>query len=197
VRRLLLTVVVAVGLLVAPAAASAQTVAEQIAADVDAWWAGVFAAMGIPYGSPQLEIVTAPGTEFCGAIDTYQTPGGYCPSNQTIFLSTAFGDPDSLVWLPVIAHEWGHHVQQLMDTGVRTVVEAELQDDCFAGAFVASAQDADWISPVVSALALQLTQSAGDVWWLYPDEPLTHGTKADRAVAFMAGLNGGVDACWL
>lgn len=195
-RRVLLSTVLAVILLAAPGA-SAQSVADQIAADVDAWWSAIFAEMGVPYSSPRLDVVDAPGTEFCGFIDVYYTPAGYCVPNRTIYVSTAFGDADSLVWLPVIAHEWGHHVQQLMDTGAQSVVEAELQDDCFAGAFVAFAQDADWISPMVTAFALQLTQSSGDVWWLYPDEPLIHGTKADRAIAFMNGLHGGVDACWL
>jgi hypothetical protein len=59
------------------------------------------------------------------------------------------------------------------------------------------AADSDWISPVVAAMALQLTQSAGDVWWEGTADEAFHGTKADRAIAFMAGQNGGLEACGL
>ena len=51
------------------------------------------------------------------------------------------------------------------------------------------------ISPVVAAMALQLTQSAGDVWWEGSFDEAIHGTKADRALAFMAGQSGGLEAC--
>ncbi|MFN8593734.1 MAG: neutral zinc metallopeptidase [Thermomicrobiales bacterium] len=195
--RYLAPIVIALMLLVAPIAAGAQTTSEMIAADLDAWWAAYFADNGLSYSSPRIEFVTAPNTEFCGPIDAYYTPAGYCAPNRTIFVSTGFADPESLAWLPVISHEWGHHIQNLIDTGARSPIESELQADCFAGAFVRFAQDSDFVSPVVSALALQLTQSAGDVWWLDPDQPDIHGSMAERASAFTAGLNGGVDACWL
>jgi predicted metalloprotease len=94
------------------------------------------------------------------------------------------------VLLPLISHEWGHHIQHLIDTGANTPLEQELQADCFAGAFIAFAADSDWISPVVAAMALQLTQSAGDVWWEGTSDEAIHGIKADRAMAFMAGQNG-------
>ncbi len=99
--------------------------------------------------------------------------------------------------LPLLSHEWGHHIQNLTDTGADTPLEQELQADCFAGAFIAFAADADWISPVVAAMALQLTQSAGDVWWEGSFDEAIHGTKADRAIAFMAGQSGGLEACGL
>jgi len=64
-------------------------------------------------------------------------------------------------------------------------------------AFIAFAVASDWISPAIAAMALQLTQSAGDVWWEGTSEEAVHGTKADRAIAFMAGQNGGLEACGL
>jgi hypothetical protein len=42
---------------------------------------------------------------------------------------------------------------------------------------------------------LQLTQAAGDIWWLAPGEPSVHGNAAERAIYFMQGLNGGLEAC--
>ena len=58
-----------------------------------------------------------------------------------------------------------------------------------------TAADADWISPVIASQALQLTQSAGDVWFELPFEEQVHGNKAERALAFMTGMNGGLAAC--
>ena len=127
-----------------PLATGAQSAAEQIAADVDAWWAAVFAERGIPYTSPRLELVEAPGTEICAGIDVFFAPAGYCATSDTITISTGFVSPDAVsVLLPLISHEWGHHIQSLTDTGAATPLEQELQADCFAGAFTAAAVDAD------------------------------------------------------
>jgi predicted metalloprotease len=183
-------------MLLVPSAARAQSAAEQIAGDIDAFWAAEFAERGIPYSSPRLELVSEPGTELCGFIDTYFAPAGYCAPSQTLTVSTGFVSPDAVsVLLPLLSHEWGHHIQNLTDTGVETAMEAELQADCFAGAFTAFAVESDWINPVVAALALQLTQMSGDVWWQVPFDEAIHGTKADRAIAFMTGQSGGLEAC--
>jgi predicted metalloprotease len=196
-RRFVIALAIVLTLL-GPSVALAQTAAEGIAADVDAWWSAEFAARGLAYSSPRLELVSEPGTELCQFIDVFYAPAGYCATNQTITVSTGFVSPDDVaVLLPLISHEWGHHIQNLTDTGAYTPMEQELQADCFAGAFIAFAADSDWISPVVAAMALQLTQSAGDVWWEGSFDEAIHGTKADRAIAFLAGQNGGLEACGL
>jgi predicted metalloprotease len=197
VRRFALALAIVLTLL-APSLAKAQTTADAIASDVDAWWRAAFEARGLVYTSPQLELVSEPGTEFCASIDVFFAPAGYCATNQEITISTGFVSPDDVAaLLPLISHEWGHHIQNLTDTGAHTPLEQELQADCFAGAFIAFAADSDWISPVVAAMALQLTQSAGDVWWEGTSDEAVHGTKADRASAFLAGQNGGLEACGL
>jgi uncharacterized protein len=196
-RRFVLALAIVLTLL-APSVARAQTAADAIAADVDVWWSAEFAARGLAYTSPQLELVSAPGMEFCNFIDVFYAPAGYCSTNQEITISTGFVSPDNVaVLLPLISHEWGHHIQNLIDTGASTPLDQELQADCFAGAFIAFAADSEWISPVVAAMALQLTQAAGDVWWEGTFDEAIHGTKADRAIAFMAGQNGGLEACGL
>ena len=196
-RRFVLALAIVLTLL-APSVARAQTAAEAIAADIDAWWSAEFATRGLAYTSPQLELVSEPGTEFCQFIDVFYAPAGYCATNQEITVSTGFVSPDDVaVLLPLISHEWGHHIQNLIDTGASTPLEQELQADCFAGAFIAFAAESEWISPVVAAFALQLTQSAGDVWWEGSFDEAVHGTKADRAIAFLAGQNSGLEACGL
>ena len=194
-RRLVLALAVMVALL-APSLARAQSTSDLIYAELDAWWAAAFAERGLSYSSPRLELVDAPGTDFCGFLDNFLVPAAYCPGSGEITVSTGFVGPDSLIaLLTLISHEWGHHVQLQTDTGVGSAIEYELQADCFAGAFIAYATESDLINPVIGTLALQLTQAAGDVWWAVPFDEAIHGTQSERAIAFLAGQNGGLEAC--
>lgn len=194
-QRLVLAVAIALTLL-APSAARAQTSAELIAADIDAWWSSVFAERGIPYSSPRLKLVSEPGMDFCGPIDVFYAVAGYCATSREITLSTGLVSPEAVnVVLTLLSHEWGHHIQNLTDTGISSAFESEQQADCFAGAFIEYAKDSDWISPVIGAMALQLTQSAGDVWWQVPFDEAIHGTQSERAIAFLTGQQGGLEAC--
>lgn len=93
-------------------------------------------------------------------------------------------------WWTVLCHEWGHHVQWQVDPGVNTVLAAELRADCLAGAYMRHAEDIGLVDQTAVTLTLSLTQSAGDVWFFLPDEAPGSGSKAERALAFMGGLNG-------
>ena len=187
-----------VAVLLTPNVARAQSSAELIFADLDIFWSQQLAERGIGYSSPRFTIVDYPGQQFCGFLDVYDAIGGYCSTNNTVTLSSAYIDPNYMAGvLTILSHEFGHHIQNLTDTGVGSVLESELQADCFGGAFIRYAVDAGWISPAVSAEAMQLTQSAGDVWWQAPGEPSDHGNKADRVIAYWAGYNGGLEACGL
>jgi uncharacterized protein len=182
--------------LLAPSVARAQSTSDLIYAELDAWWAAAFAERGLSYGSPQLDLVDAPGTSFCGFLDDFTTPAAYCPASRSISISTGFVGPDALTGLlTLISHEWGHHIQNQTDTGVSSAIEYELQADCFAGAFIAYATESDLVSPIIGTFALQLSQAAGDVWWAVPFDQAIHGTQSDRAIAFLAGQNGGLEAC--
>src|SRR3954469_8061074 len=72
-RRFVLALAIVLTLL-APSVVKAQTAADEIAADVDAWWNAQFAARGLPYSSPRLELISEPGTEFCDFIDLFYAP---------------------------------------------------------------------------------------------------------------------------
>lgn len=194
-RRLALAAVVALAFFM-PTIARAQSAAEEIAADLDAYWAAQFAERGIPYSSPTFRIVDAPGMEFCAGLDVFYAVAGYCSTDNTITVSSGIADPNAVnVVLTLLSHEWGHHIQNLTDTGISSPIDSELQADCFAGAFIQYATESDWVSPVIGALALQLTQSAGDIWWMVPWDEAIHGTQSDRAQAFLTGQNGGLAAC--
>ena len=194
----LLVVALALAALVAPLSASAQSTVEWVVSDIDAYWAQQFANYGLAYTSPTLLSVDGPMETGCGEIQPYFSPGAYCAADQTVYYSTAWApnDPSSeILWWTVLSHEWGHHIQWQTDTGVTTVLEAELQADCFAGAYMSHARDAGLVSPEAVSSALSLTQSAGDVWFFLPHDAPAHGNKSERAMAFMTGMNGDPASC--
>lgn len=194
----ILVLVLALAAFFAPLGASAQSTVETVVADIDAYWATQFANAGLTYTSPRLVAVDSPLETGCGALDPRFSPGAYCAADQTVYYSLLWApndDAGQLVWWTVLAHEWGHHIQWQADTGISTVLESELQADCFAGAFLNYAGDAGIVSPMMLTLAMQLTQSAGDVFFLVPDGGAPHGNGAERALAFMSGMNGAAADC--
>jgi predicted metalloprotease len=197
-RYRLLSIVLLLGLLASPRIALAQSTVELVVRDIDAFWTEQFANAGLAYVSPSLRSIEGPMSTSCGPIDPFMSPGAYCAADQTVYYSTAWA-PDEpaaeILWWTVLSHEWGHHIQWQADTGVATVLEAELQADCFAGAYMRHAADAGLVNPAAVARALQLTQAAGDVWFFLPTDAPAHGTMAERALAFMAGMNGTVADC--
>lgn len=154
----------------------------------------------------------------------------YCPSDQMIYLDTTFfdevlerqlGGPDGGFVEPyVLAHEYGHHIQNLMGTmgKVKTqqgpqsdAVRLELQADCYAGMWAGAAtqtedengdvliveltqQDIQQAIEAAEAVGDDRIQSAGggDV---DPDS-FTHGSAAQRVEWFRTGFeSGSLDAC--
>lgn len=200
--RRMLKRILAIAFLVAvvamPPAASAQSTVDTVVNNLDAFWAQQFANAGLTYTSPNIRAVDSLVTTPCGPIAPEYGPGAYCAGDQTIYYSTLWAPDDpngSVVWWTVLGHEWGHHVQWLVDTGISSVLESEQQADCFSGAFASYAQDAGLVSSVDVTLGLSLTQSAGDVWYEVPEGSPEHGNKADRASSFMFGMNNSVTGC--
>ena len=196
-HRVLVAVFMCVALL-APQMVAAQSTVESVVGDLDAFWAQQFANAGLAYTSPNLQPIDGPMNTDCGPISPEYGPGAFCAANETIYYSTAWApdDPNAeIVWFTVLGHEWGHHIQQLVDTGVSTSFEAEQQADCFSGAYMRHAEEIGLISPSAVTEGLSITQGAGDVWYELPPDSPAHGNKAQRAMAFMTGMNGGVTAC--
>jgi len=196
--RCMLAAALALCALLAPLTVSAQSTIDVVVSDIDAFWAQQFADTGFVYTSPTLVSIDGPMTTSCGNIEPYYSPGAYCAADQTVYYSTAWAPNDpaaEILWWTVLSHEWGHHIQWQVDTGVTTTLQAELQADCFAGAYLSHAQSIGLVSPEAVSMALSLTQGAGDVWFFLPTDAPEHGNKAERALAFMSGMNGGVADC--
>ena len=155
----------------------------------------------------------------------------YCPNDQKVYLDTAFFDemrrrfkacPSNntcqFAQAYVIAHEIGHHVQNLLgilpkvnearqsmgeEQSNQLSVRTELQADCFAGVWANRTQERfNFIEPGDIEGALQTAQAIGDDMlqkrsqgYVVPDS-FTHGTSEQRQRWFITGLkNGNVQSC--
>lgn len=196
-----------------------------VLADTEDTWSALFSANNATYISPKLVLFSGSVPTACGSGLSASGPF-YCPGDQKIYIDLSFyrlmqqrfNVSGNFAQAYVIAHEVGHHVQNL--TGITAKVEAaqrhasqkqanalsvrvELQADCYAGVWAFHANQARAIleqGDVEGALqaaaaigddALQ-RQSQGQV---VPDS-FTHGTSAQRVEWFRRGIeNGKVSAC--
>lgn len=159
----------------------------------------------------------------CGAANSSVGPF-YCPVDSTIYLDVSFfnqldamgGDGGSLSQMYVVAHEYGHHIQNLTGALARSqqdrqgpesgAVRVELQADCFAGAWVANASETTdeggqaLLEPVTEAQiqsALSAAEAVGDdriqkqaQGRINPDV-WTHGSADQRQQWFLTGYESG------
>jgi uncharacterized protein len=199
------------------------------AASIDAYWTQVAPKIGITYSSPNPVVIFDGATDTgCGGATTEVGPF-YCPPDQTIYLDTAFyeelqsqfgasGGP--LAQMYVIAHEWGHHIQNitgimdgldLQNTGASSdSVRLELQADCFAGSWAGSASvtpdssGTPFLEPITNeqiADALNAASAVGDdriqeaTQGQVTPETWTHGSSAQRQAWFQKGYEQGPEGC--
>ncbi|SEG35819.1 hypothetical protein SAMN05444920_102699 [Nonomuraea solani] len=137
----------------------------------DRFWAARFAAAGLAYSPPEVTITTG-GDSVCGAITS--SGAQYCPEQRTIVIRIMkhdLRDPFRMNIAHSVAHEWGHHVQQLIgildaqsalyapaSDGARKLLShrLEMQAECFAGVFYSATLESikpdiewrDWIDAV-------------------------------------------------
>ncbi|MFT4082293.1 MAG: neutral zinc metallopeptidase [Nocardioides sp.] len=162
-------------------------------------------------------------TDGCGTATSDVGPF-YCPGDSTIYLDTDFfttvyaqlGGTDSpFVRAYVIAHEYGHHIQNLLGTMSRVKtqqgadsdsVRLELQADCYAGMWTAAAEGDGLIEDISASdisEAIAAAHTVGDDYIQNRTqggsnpESWTHGSSAEREAWFDAGRNAGddIDAC--
>jgi uncharacterized protein len=196
-----------------------------VLADTEDVWRAQFKQMGGTYREPKLVLFRGAYPTACGQGQAAMGPF-YCPGDQKVYIDLSFyeimrtrlGAPGDFAQAYVIAHEVGHHVQNLM--GITEKIDAqrgrgseaqqnalsvrlELQADCFAGVWAYHAQNTRQIleqGDVEEALnaATQIgddnlqRKSQGRV----VPESFTHGSSAQRVTWFQKGLQtGSVNQC--
>ena len=193
--------------------------------DVQAMWADIFAQSGRQYQNAELILFTAFTDSGCGGADSRMGPH-YCPLDNRVYLdleffeqlATQFGATGDLAPAYVLAHEIGHHVQNLLGTDdqVRALqeqdparandlsVRMELQADCFAGVwastvFVGQLETGEDLAldPGEIREALQAAASVGDdriqetINGRVDPESFTHGTAEQRENWVQTGYDSG------
>jgi uncharacterized protein len=184
-------------------------------------WAAVFQQSGVQFSRPKLVFYAQMGRSGCGAAQSAMGPF-YCPSDNGIYLDTDFyrqmseqlGATGQFARDYVIAHEYGHHIQNLTGTSdqVRQLqernpgeanqlsVRLELQADCYAGVW--AAKNRDRLDPGDMESGLNAAHQIGDDTLMKnagrnpSPENFTHGSSAQRMQWLRKGLeSGNEDAC--
>ncbi len=193
--------------------------------NVQAYWASEFRERGMSYEPAPTVFFDQPIRTGCGVADPASGPF-YCPVDRKVYLDLDFfstltsrfgaqGGPFAESY--VVAHEYGHHVQNLLGTLGQAqdrltgpgsnAVRVELQADCYAGVWAHNATrtpDEDTGGPMISALdeedirrGLDAAAAVGDdaiqsrVQGRVAPESWTHGSSAQRQQWFATGLNAG------
>lgn len=195
-----------------------------VLADTEDTWTGIFQASGQTYEKPALVLFSGSTRSGCGAASAASGPF-YCPVDRKVYLDTdffhqlsqQFGAKGEFAEAYVIAHEVGHHVQNILGVlpkfnearqrmsevdANKMSVRVELQADCFAGVFAKFEQRKGYINPDDIQDALNAAQQIGDdtlqkrsQGYVVPDS-FNHGTSAQRVKWFKQGFDSGkVSAC--
>jgi predicted metalloprotease len=195
-----------------------------VLAETEDTWSGIFKAAGQTYEEPKLVLFSDHIDSACGLASAATGPF-YCPSDRKVYLDMAFfqqmknqlGAGGDFAEAYVVAHEIGHHVQNLLGIlpkfnqmrqrmseadANRMSVRVELQADCFAGIWGKYTQQKGILDPGDLEEALNAAQQIGDdtlqkksQGYVVP-ESFNHGTSAQRVRWFKAGFDSGqLSAC--
>ena len=196
-----------------------------VLADTEDVWRDVFTKGGATYRDPKLVLFRGATSTACGQGQSAMGPF-YCPADQKVYidlgfyetLKTRLGAPGDFAQAYVIAHEVGHHVQNLLGISNKVdqkrgqvsqtefnalSVRLELQADCFAGVWAHHANNArqlleqgDVEEAINAAARIGDDALQGSSGGAVVPESFTHGTSAQRQRWFANGLkNGSVKGC--
>ncbi|HYI22477.1 MAG TPA: neutral zinc metallopeptidase, partial [Candidatus Limnocylindrales bacterium] len=145
------------------------------------YWTDEFAASGQTYRQAQTTLFSDSVQTGCGGA-TSQTGPFYCPADENVYLDLGFFDvlesqygasSGPLAQAYVVAHEYGHHVQNL--TGVlsraqdgttgpqSSAVRVELMADCYAGVWAGNAVNSEYLEPLTESEVRQALDAAAAV----------------------------------
>lgn len=203
----------------APANDEMKQFVSTVLAETEDVWTGIFQANGMTYEEPKLLLFSGGVRSACGFTSSAAGPF-YCPNDHKVYLDTdffqqlsqQFGASGDFAEAYVIAHEVGHHVQNL--TGIlpkfnqmrqsmseadanHMSMQVELQADCFAGVWGHFTAQKGILEKGDLEEALNAAQQIGDdtlqkkmQGYVVP-ESFNHGTSAQRVKWFKRGFDSG------
>lgn len=200
----------------APAGDPAAEFVAVVLADTEATWGRIFQAAGQSYDAPVLVLFEDAVQSSCGRASAASGPF-YCPADQKVYLDLSFfreldrrfGAPGDFAQAYVVAHEVGHHVQNLLGINRQVSqaqqqgsrgdanalsVQMELQADCFAGVWGHHAATRDMLDAGDVEEGLAAAAAIGDdrlTGGRVSPESFTHGTSEQRARWLRQGLSSG------
>ena len=190
-----------------------------VLAETEDTWSRIFAEQGQRYPKPKLILFRGGVKSACGFASSATGPF-YCPGDNQVYIDLGFYEelrrkfeaPGDFAQAYVIAHEVGHHIQNI--TGVlpkfnkqrrsmseveanRMSVRVELQADCYAGIWAHDTARKDLLEAGDLDEALNAAEQIGDdaiqerlQGYVVP-ESFNHGTSEQRKTAFMKGYQSG------
>ena len=187
--------------------------------DAQRTWSQSFRAAGERYEDAELVLYSqAVSTDGCGPATSAVGPF-YCPADSRVYLDLSFyedmerqlGAPGDFAWAYVIAHELGHHVQNVTGTNAEVArleredpdranelsVRAELQADCYAGVWAATVFAEGALQPGDLDEAFTASEAVGDdrlaerAGQRIDRDSFTHGTSEQRRRWFETGYSDG------
>lgn len=191
--------------------------------DIQETWTTIFADGGLQYQDARLVLYRQLDQSACGMAQAAMGPF-YCPADQRVYLDLSFfdelsrrlGAPGDFAEAYVVAHEMGHHVQNLLGLSSQVSqaqranpgnanelsVALELQADCFAGVWGASAaargllEQGDLEEGLTAAAAVGDDRLQRETTGRVTPDTFTHGTSAQRMQWFRTGFDSGsASAC--
>jgi len=196
-----------------------------VLADTEETWRAILPQYNVQYVEPTLVLFTGAVQSGCGTAESAMGPF-YCPLDQKVYidmsfyddLSQRFGAPGDFAQAYVIAHEVGHHVQNLVGTSAQVhdaqqgagqaqanelSVRLELQADCFAGVWANHAaksrqllEAGDVEEGLNAASAIGDDRLQRETQGRVVPDAFTHGSSEQRVRWFREGLEAGTpEAC--
>ena len=187
--------------------------------DTENYWGDYFQTVGKTYVPPKVVLFSDATQSGCGTAQTASGPF-YCPNDRKVYLDLAFynqlrqqfGAPGDFAQAYVIAHEVGHHVQNLLgtlpkydaqmqssnrDAANAISVRIELQADCYAGVWANYEGRQDYLDSGDVQEAVNAANQIGDdtlqreFQGTVQPRSFTHGTSAQRMKWFKTGAQSG------
>jgi len=196
-----------------PADQNKQFAAAILGSTEDVWSKVLLQQARVRYTAPKLVLYSGQISSACGYASAAIGPF-YCPGDQKLYLDFAFFNelknefkaPGDFAQAYVIAHEVGHHVQNLLGTmdkvqrsgnSNRLSVALELQADCYAGIWAYNAQKQGVVEAGDAEEAIRAAGAVGDdaiqrrtQGYVVPDS-FTHGSAQQRITWFSKGFQTG------